>query len=321
MKKTFIFKVSSSERIGSGHIYRTLKIARQLKKNEVFFLTQNFKKNFNYLLKKYKYKVLKNSEKNFDVYKDLYDTINIIKKIKGKKILIIDNYINKYFWQKEVSKYVDKIVLINDLIKKNYCDLYINENFFLYKIHKKFFLKKNCQKLIGPKYSIILPKKLSNKKIKNNIFLFFGGSDKKKISYKVLKQLNLLKILRFNLILNDYKLINKIKRLKIKNLTIFEQNFNFYKIISKCSFGVIAGGSTVWDMFYNKLPFIAIPVAKNQLENLINLEKKKYIYIYIKEINKNFKEYFNRCINKKLKPNKLVDGHGIQRVSNKIQNL
>ena len=322
MNKIYIFKISSSKRIGSGHILRALKIASELNNKKVFFLTNNFSGNFNKLIKEYNYKILKNSENKFDQKKDLKETVNELKKIKGKKILIIDNYLNNLTWQKSISNYVDKVVIINDYFNKNYCDLYINENFRTKSLKKNIFLKKNCFKLIGLKYSIIGYKKLKKKFTKkNNIFIFFGGFDQKNLTFKVLKQLRFQKDLFFYVVTNNDYLAESIKHFGIKNVNFFSQKKDFYKILKLCNFAITSGGSTIWDMIYNNIPFIGIPTARNQINNLNELYKKKIIFLYKKRIDLKFEKYFINCLSKKKKIPNLIDGMGVKRVIKQIQKL
>ena len=322
MRKIFIFKVSSSNKIGSGHIYRSIKIAKKLSTKKSLFITNNFKGNFNSLLKRYKVKILKNSEKKFNIKKDLNETIQEVKKYHIKKILIIDNYLNNLNWQKSISKYVDKIVIINDYLSKNFCDLYINENFFLNKKINNIFFKKKCKKLIGLKYCLISNRKLKKiKPIKPNIFLFFGGSDEKNLTIKILKKLRYNKNCYFHIVVNNIVLINKIKKLNLINIKIYPQKNNFYTILRKCNYALISGGSTIWDIIYNQIPLIAIPTAKNQIRNLNNLKKKKIIFLYKKKIDKNFVKYFNIFVSDSIRPSNLIDGLGLKRVVKEINKI
>ena len=81
------------------------------------------------------------------------------------------------------------------------------------------------------------------------------------------------------MVLNDLKLKKKFEKLKISNLKIYKQSKDFYNILRYCNFAIISGGSTIWDILYNKIPVITIPTAKNQIRNLINLKKKiKFFY-------------------------------------------
>ena len=128
--KVLIFKVTSSKQIGSGHIYRCLKIAKRIKIKKIYFFTNNFKGNFNFLIKSYKIFILKNNENKFNNSIDANETITYLKSIKEKKIFILDNYFHNLNYQKKISKYVDKLIIIDDYLKKNFCDMYINENFY-----------------------------------------------------------------------------------------------------------------------------------------------------------------------------------------------
>ena len=124
----------------------------------------------------------------------------------------MDNYFHNLNYQKKISKYVDKLIIIDDYLKKNFCDMYINENFYSKKISTNLFLKKNCKKFIGPNYSFIVSKRLKKiRKKKINLFLFFGGFDLNNLSFKILKYLKEDRKLYFRLVLNDLKLKKKNK--------------------------------------------------------------------------------------------------------------
>ena len=137
--KVLIFKVASSKIIGSGHVYRCLKIAERIKTKKIYFLTNNFRGNFNILIKRFKIHIINNNENNFNIKKDLDQTIEFLKSFNEEKILIMDNYFHNKNYQKKITKYLNKLVIINDNLKKNFCDIYINENFFLKHQIKKYF--------------------------------------------------------------------------------------------------------------------------------------------------------------------------------------
>ena len=119
MKQVAFFRVDSSYNLGSGHIFRCLNIAEKLKTNyKIKFITNNFKGNYNFLLRDFDIELLENDEYDFDQLKDLDQTVNIIKKFQSKKIIVIDNYFLNFYWQKKIRKFVHKSVLIQDTIKK-----------------------------------------------------------------------------------------------------------------------------------------------------------------------------------------------------------
>lgn len=321
MNKKFFFKVTSSKNIGSGHIFRTLKIAKRLKKKDVIFITNNFNKNFNKFLKPYKTIVINNNENKFNKKKDLNSTIKILKKFKQKKILIVDNYFNKISWQKNIKNYVHKLIIIQDKLENNYCDIYINENFFFNKINKVFF-KKKCLILCWPKYNLLSKKKIEIYKGNNiHCYIFFGGSDVKNYTYQILKIFSKSDIKFYVCLGESNNNINKVLKIKNKNIKIFKQGENYYKILKKCNFAISAGGSTLLDLIYNNMPLIAFCTANNQINNLINLKNNKSLFMYNKKINNEFIDYFYKCFKNRYKlNNNLIKNSKIDKVVNIIKN-
>ena len=126
--KKIIFQINCSKNYGLGHLFRCIKIANELvKKNKIYFLIDT-KKNLKLFTKK--------SEKNFFRSKNfLYQKKkikNILKKL-NKPILIIDSYETTYNFEKYIYNYTNKLIVIDDTIKKHYCDIYINQNYLDFK--------------------------------------------------------------------------------------------------------------------------------------------------------------------------------------------
>jgi len=161
------FKIAISQRIGSGHFYRSLQFAKKLlKKNiKVFFLFEyNFKNiNLKNVLKKnnIEYKILK--KKNL---------LSLKKFIKNRKIqtLILDDPLIFFKDQKKLYQIVKKLIVFQDIPKKNYCHILINYN-YIKNIKKKYrkLSKKNTKFFLGTKYFIFDKSIKKKKNIKNKI--------------------------------------------------------------------------------------------------------------------------------------------------------
>lgn len=317
--KYFFFRVDSSYSIASGHLARCQRLAKKFsKKYEVIFITNKFKGNFNFILKGFK-KIYLNykNELSLKSKNDSEKTIKVLKKFEGKKILFVDHYNLDHSWHKKISKHVDKLVCINDYIKKNYCDYLINETYYPNEVSHKC-LKKNTKLFIGPKYALINYKK--KKKIKRNgIFVFFGSVDEKNITLKLCK---ILKKITYNKV---YIMIGK--KNKSKNLILDINKKNFIKIdkyvnlgsyLNKCNLAIIAGGSVIWEALFNKIRTIVIPTAKNQYSNIKYLKKDKIIETLLLN-NLNESAIKKLLLKKNLKQSKIiVDGNGINRIYNKL---
>ena len=309
------FRVDSSYSIASGHLIRCQRLAKVLKKKyEIIFIVNKFKGNFNFILKDFKkiYLDYKN-EHHLDSKSDSEKTIKVLKKFKGKKILIVDHYKLDSTWHKKIIKHIDKMVCINDYIKKNYCDYLINETYYPKNASQKC-LKKDTKLLIGPKYALIENNKKKNLK-QNGIFVFFGSVDKKNLTLRlceILKKITSRKV--YIIIGSKNKNKNKILGIKKKNFIKINTHTDFNLILNKCNLAIIAGGSVIWETLYNKIRTVVIPTAKNQYSNVKYLKKDNIIETLL--LNKLSENAIKRLLFQKkiTQTRKIVDGKGLKRI-------
>ena len=144
--------VNAGPNIGIGHLQRCLNLAEFLKnKHKVTFIFCDTPK-----------LILKEIKKNFKiiVFKDNKNILNNAKKFFNKEdhnYLILDDYSVNYHWEKSISYYFSKVLVIGDhLDRKHHCDFYLNQNIIDSKsqeyISKKF---SNTKCLLGPKYALL----------------------------------------------------------------------------------------------------------------------------------------------------------------------
>ena len=313
--KYLFFRVDSSYALASGHLVRCYRLAKIFsKKYQIIFITNKFDGNFNFIIKDFR-KIYLNDKSSslINTNKDSKKVIEIIKKFAGEKIILVDHYDLDFKWHKNVSKHVNKLICINDYLKKNYCDYLINETYFPNKISQKC-LKKNTKIFSGPKYAMIDCVKIKKFKA-NGIFIFFGSVDEKNVTLRLIKNLKKITDKRIFIIVGKRnKNKNKILAIKKKNFLFIDKYTNLNVYLRKCNTAIIAGGSIVWETLYNKLNTIVIPTARNQHSNIKNLEKDKIIQtLYLNKLNENalksiiFQKRINFFKN-------IVDGNGIKRI-------
>ena len=181
------FRVDCSSEIGSGHLMRCIRLSKSLKinKKNIFFIINqsDYLSEIKKILSKENFKLilLNNKNRKFSYKNDAETTIKILKKNKIQK-LIVDNYKIDSKWEKKVKKYIEKLIVIDDLANRNhYCDFIIDQNYVKnYKTRYNKLVNKNCIKLLGPKFCISnkINKEFNfnykNKKIRvRRIFIFF----------------------------------------------------------------------------------------------------------------------------------------------------
>ena len=174
------------KRIGTGHLFRSITIAKLLIKkfhiprNKIVFITKT-KNKFSIakkVLKQNNFQTIpiKENAKSIDEYLTL-------KKLKSS-LLIIDKYRTKNTrYLNRLKKNFKKIIILDGIKHENKNFLYINS--LIQDVNR------NKIKHIGFKY-LICPSFVKQKKLKINkeikkIFLFFGGFDNKNIMDKVIR--------------------------------------------------------------------------------------------------------------------------------------
>ena len=325
------FRVDSSKLIGAGHIKRCLKLAEELKFKceKIIFITKNLNGNFNYLIKKKKFKFvsIKRNEFKNKLNKDLDATKSICKRFKINT-LIIDHYYLGLSWEKKIRKHIKKLVVIDDFSKrKHHCDLIINN------IGKKN--TNNTKYLTGLEY-VITPNNFSHKKNKKiskiqTIGTFFGSTDNKNCSEEFLKIVSQKEFNDFKFICilgknnKNKKKIEK-KNKKFKNFNIEKKFVDMKTFLKKINILITSGGVTSFEALSSGIKCINIPINFYQKMNS-NFQKRRgvsEVLNYSKVFSKNGKQLLIDCFKKITKESNFlgkkisIDGRGSRKIANYI---
>lgn len=304
-----LFRFDSSEIIGQGHLYRCCELGNFFEKkgHNCFYLTNNFdfklinyfsiNKNNLFLIKNNFYFKNNNSKNHFFRWKNAMQ----IEDAKFAKHLIVKNNVNIVFrdhygldhiWDKKVSENC-RLVVIDDLKKKNYCDVYIN---YHYKFFKKkdynLLLKKDCLPLLGKKYFV--SKNINflkcNNKLINQIFIYMGAADKNNFTKHIFNCLNnkILKNYKKVFLLNKKnkqhnKLYQKAKLMKGYKI-LFSPIKNIEKYYINSSLSITAAGASMYKQILCKANSLIIPQTYNQ-RVIANLLLKKKLFHILNKIN------------------------------------
>ena len=352
VKHTIFVRVDSGYDIGFGHAIRCLSLAQTLKKMnfEICFISKKERGNISKLFEDKGFTVYyiqnsySKSKKNDIIKNDVNQTVKIITKHKAKSSwIIVDHYDLDFKWEKSLRKFVDKIIVIDDLARKHDCDLLLDQNYNKnLKTRYSKLVPKKCIKLLGPKYALlrgeflILRKSVKPRKNFKRILVSFGGSDPTNETGKVLSAIKILKtnkqFLEVNVVIGKSdKNKHKIKQLcnSIPNAKLYESVYNIGKLMCKADLAVGAGGSSTLERLCLGLPSIVSIIATNQEESTMALGKKGYIINVDSAKNLTIKKYveiFENLDVKKLQSIsrnslKVVDGKGGMRVAKTIMHL
>ena len=330
-----VFRVDSSDIIGTGHVYRCLNFAHQYKKNNISFICKNYNYNLNSKISEnYKvYEILLHNNDHINLEmaswlgesqeEDLDKTIDIIK--NNNLIidwLIIDHYTIDKIWEDGIKKYVKNICVIDDFTNRYHnCDLLINQQITQEEgiIKYKNIINDDCKIYCGNNYLLLHPKYFDyinfEKKFENHIRrinIFMGGSDIHNITEKIIDICNNYNInnienkIIFDVIIGkSNKNYKKIKD-KIKNFNNFTLYYDLEfigNILEKSDLCIGAPGSTSYERALMKIPCLCICIAENQ-KTVINKFIEANVIKYLGSIEDNYKEriieyldYYNQNMN------------------------
>ncbi len=308
-----IFRVDSSNKIGAGHINRCIYLAneiRTLKKAKIIFFCKKLKGNFNYLIKKNNFDVVTFPENKRMISNDTRpnhfkrwsdkeqkNETNYMKKNLKKIVsfIFVDHYGLDFVWEKGVKELADKVVVIDDIAnKKHFCNYYINcNNYFSRKKLRKNLIYKNSKILNDYRYTLISKKiKLRLKKNKKKkIFIYLGSTDKKNMTYKLIRYLKNKSFLKFQFEVlvgennNNFKKIYNLTK-NSKNILIFKKRIkNFYNYFKNIDNIITAGGVTMYETIL--FGFRPLVLTQNQFQDKSSNDLKKKKMIRKINLNKN----------------------------------
>lgn len=331
--KNFFFRINFDEKIGFGHLARSLKIADKLNHTSYFIVDRN--RNYNFINKiNYNFNYLYNSKFTFNEIEDARKVYKIIKE-KNNPILFIDDYRIGNKWLNFFKKKNIKLVVMDDLLDRKFnCNIYINYKLDSSAEHERkidHLINKNAKKILGPKFSII-DKNLKKKNSKElNIMFNFGNSfDYKEISDQIKKlYINKNKIdKKINFILpigygaKNYKKLLNFSRGK-KQFKIILKKFGIVNYLNKTDLFFGSASNAIYEMSFLKTPSVFFICNKNQKYNIFDLEKfGHYFLLDIKDFSsKKFFIFFKNCLEnlnqiKKLYKNNAykIDNKGTDRI-------
>ena len=318
-----------NQQLGLGHIYRTMNLGGNFKKNNVYFLIEDFggvKK----ILNENGFKKIQTMKK-----KSLIADYNITKKaVVDNKIdvVVVDRYNIKPIYVKKLSKFV-KTVIITDLKNIQYESALLVNGFVGFN-SKKIINKFKTKCLVGPKYQILhknfdskLKEKPITKKIK--ILITFGGSDEKQIIDKILHSLEkFVENIEFRIIIgpvaNKSKKVMSMSKKYPQSIIVKKNVKNMYKEMSEVNFGICSGGMTTYEFASTDTPFVIICDEHHQKITASEWHNQK-IGINLGMINEKTGSKITKIIDNILKNQiklkkgaKLVDGGGSNRIANEI---
>ena len=287
-----LFRCDSSLLIGSGHLMRCLNLAELLKEagHQIQFACRALQGNLINLAeeKQFLTHVLPFIEDHSFQPKDLYQKwlqVSLeseiaafidVQEIVKPDWVIVDHYSLGFKWEKAVASKGTKILAIDDLFRKHYCDAFIDHNY--HDCHTdKIKVPSTSVNFLGPEYALLnqrflkmCPSKTYPKTLKK-VLVFFGGTDPEGITSQFLE--NISKIdspsLTYEVVIGKnnprLKEIQSVCSVNT-NLNLHIQIDNMNELLNQCQLYIGSGGTITWERCYLGIPGICLAIAENQTE-------------------------------------------------------
>jgi spore coat polysaccharide biosynthesis predicted glycosyltransferase SpsG len=273
-----LFIYDHTSKTGNGHLRRCEYFSK--------IIPKNYKINY----KRYNTHTLKNLNK------------------KSYKYIIIDSYKISFNIEKNIKKYCEKLITIDDNYNRKFAsDLIINYSSIVSKKNYSGKCSKNSKLFLGSKFNFIKSKKIFKlktrweQKKKINIFIYFGTKNRS------------LLIKRYIHKIKDKSIINKVYTFNQKKIIPHKV---FLKKIIQSDLLLISSGVTLQEGLNMKKMIFATFFSKNQ-KNFYQYYRKKSLIKDLKHFDKFIKLPFKK-INFLLKKNTLkINTYLKMRINNK----
>lgn len=292
-----MFRVDSSQEIGSGHVMRCLTLACSLRNKgaNVTFVCRDLLGNLGEIIEQQHFNLIMlpnyKDNKNLPLITahskwlgvhwkvDAAETISVVNRLENEiSVLIIDHYAIDKNWESEVRKFVKRIMVIDDLADRLHdCDILLDQNFYHnYKDRYQNLVPQSCKLFLGPEYVLLRDEFYScnpiDKKHNGNvkkILVFFGGTDSTNETKKTIMAILQLDFITIELdVVIGKSNIHKKEIVSIcsqyKFINLHYQINNMAELMYSADLAIGAGGTTTWERCYLGLPSIVITVAPNQ---------------------------------------------------------
>ena len=281
----YFFRADASSIIGTGHINRCLTLAKKLEGNCVFICADH-ESNLISAIEDFGYKAetitpdrkphgasnnVHSTWLGGSYQNDALQTIQILGKYSGAKMLIVDHYAISEPWQKLLREHASQIMVIDDLAdRKHDCDFLLDSNSYI-GMHKRYdsLVPVTCHKMLGNRYALLrdefqdAPKRLRT--VIKNVFVFFGGVDADNYTARAITELDSDNLNVTVLVGGKNPHAEQIAEIcQQKGFAFKTATKTISALMAWADIAIGAGGTTTWERVALGLPCITYCIANNQ---------------------------------------------------------
>ena len=291
-----VFRVDSSQQIGTGHLIRCRTLAEVLRQREVEvrFICRDLPGNLIPLLRRAAFPVTvlaapqdgnppemsENYAAWLGVSQDT-DATETITALAGEKAdwLIVDHYGIDSHWERQLRPHADQIMVLDDLANRPHdCDLLLDQNESATGASRyQALAPESCQLLVGSRYALLRPDYAAYRQTQpsrtgevRRLLVFFGGTDHQNATGKTLAALSTpqFESLAVDVVLgatNPHRAMVAQQVAQRPHTVLHNPRPHLADLMAQADLAVGAGGTTTWERLCLGLPTLVASIADNQV--------------------------------------------------------
>ena len=290
-----VVRTDASEKIGSGHLMRTLTLAEKLRDNrcEVIFVCRELEGNLCDYVEKRGFGLIRIAWNKSDstqidreseyaswlavsLEREIKETKKALSSIGPIDWLIVDHYALGQQWERVMRPLVGAIMVIDDLANRPHdCDLILDQNLDP-DLEQRYdsLTPAIAVKLLGPQYALLREEfrrarvaGIRSRMELKRVLLCFGGVDFTNETGKGLEALAPFSELEIDLIVgtrNPNLVALKQQIADDLRVTLHTHVTNMAELMNRADLALGAGGTTTWERCWLGLPSVIWSLADNQ---------------------------------------------------------
>jgi UDP-2,4-diacetamido-2,4,6-trideoxy-beta-L-altropyranose hydrolase len=332
INKAVAFRLDASRELGSGHAYRCVTLALELRKHgwvSTFYLNEGCETTAPVFAKN-----------GFSTRSAETFLTDVTSSISQYAFAVIDNYEIGNSIHSQVRQAAVPLLVIEDLANRNIeCDILLDQTFG--RSWEDYSTKCNgdALPLLGSKFALLRAEfAAARKEVQSKVypggnpktvFVNFGGTDNQSHTLNAVAAIVECGLGGDVVVGAMAKNFNEIEALvgQQANIRLHRQTNQMAKIMSQCDFAICAGGTSSWERCCLGLPTIQVATAENQNTLTQNLEHAGAIIhvsnptvdIFVREI-RFLQSNIDQLLDMRARAFEICDGMGAARVSEAIEN-
>lgn len=298
------FRVDSSHHIGSGHLVRSITLARALRSKgvDVSFVCRFLRGAAIRLVEAAGFRVIVLPPLTEDAAprqtlsmtgvsesEDAEQTVNAL--ASTPDWLFVDHYEYGIGWESRVRDRGMKLGVIDDLARTHTCDLLVDHNWHGYEapLRYKGKLPSHATALLGPAYALLGPEfkslrksPVDRKQPVNRVLVYFGGSDANALSAKTANAFSAAKLsaLSVDIVVGATMASDHVAAAVMADrpaVRIVSHQRSLAPLLATADLAIGALGGTTWERMCLGVPTLAVVLADNQRGSATTLAEEGLI--------------------------------------------